>query len=320
VALVVALFFAAYFVTYEPYRALYPDLVADDVAGRAQSTQALWRGSGTGLALLGGGLLFSLWRPLPFIAAATILLAAVGTFTVVRLRHRRVSQSERREPRSAPAGVGAVGREALGSLRRALREHPALRAFVAANALWELSLGALKTFVVLYLTAGLGYSVGTSSLIVGAVAVVILAAAAVSGRLGDRFGRGRVMHVALWAYAAGLLVPFVITTPGLIVPFVPLIAFGGGVIMTLPYALLMPMMPEREHGALTGIYSMSRGVGTVLGPLFAGVAIDALKRPLSGTEGYQAMWLVCSLGIVLSIPLLRSLRSHARDRERLQRA
>ena len=36
----VVVFFAGYFISYEPYRALYPDLLDDEVAGRAQSAQA----------------------------------------------------------------------------------------------------------------------------------------------------------------------------------------------------------------------------------------------------------------------------------------
>ncbi len=40
--LLVLAFFGAYFIAYEPYRALYPDLVSRDAAGRAQSIQALW--------------------------------------------------------------------------------------------------------------------------------------------------------------------------------------------------------------------------------------------------------------------------------------
>jgi MFS family permease len=54
-----------FFVAYEPYRALYPDLVDDEIAGRAQSSQAIFRGLGTFLALVGGGLLISISDPLP---------------------------------------------------------------------------------------------------------------------------------------------------------------------------------------------------------------------------------------------------------------
>ena len=74
VAAMAALFFGFYFVAYEPYRAMYPDLVDQEaIAGRAQSTQALSRGLGTALALLGGGLLLSIARPLPFALAALVL-------------------------------------------------------------------------------------------------------------------------------------------------------------------------------------------------------------------------------------------------------
>jgi MFS family permease len=94
---------------------------------------------------------------------------------------------------------------------------------------------------------------------------------------------------------------------------VPLVAFGGGVIMTLPYALLQPLMPEGRHGALSGLYSVSRGVGTALGPLLAGVAISLLRCPLDGTEGYAAMWPVCAAAILASIPFVARLRAHDAD-------
>ena len=76
--------------------------------------------------------------------------------------------------------------------------------------------------------------------------------------------------------------------------------------MALPYAMLIPMMPRADHGLLTGVYSMSRGVGIVLGPLLAGAAIqaqEALGTPL-GTVGYSALWLVAGLMLLASVPLL----------------
>jgi Na+/melibiose symporter-like transporter len=54
-AVVVGLFFVAYFVAYEPYRALYPDLTDATIAGRAQASQAIFRGLGTFLALAAAG-------------------------------------------------------------------------------------------------------------------------------------------------------------------------------------------------------------------------------------------------------------------------
>jgi MFS family permease len=78
--------------------------------------------------------------------------------------------------------------------------------------------------------------------------------------------------------------------------------------MALPYALLIPLMPDDEHGAVTGYYSVSRGLGAWLGPLLAGVAISALRGPFAETDGYQAVWGVCAVAVLLSLLPLRSLR------------
>jgi hypothetical protein len=74
------------------------------------------------------------------------------------------------------------------------------------------------------------------------------------------------MRIGLWVYGAGLLVPLFTQSTLLLALAIPLVAFGGGVIMTLPYALLMPMMLSGQHGALSGFHSLSRGLGTALGP------------------------------------------------------
>ncbi|MGI9185567.1 MAG: MFS transporter [Solirubrobacteraceae bacterium] len=296
--LAAAVFFVGYFVAYGPYRALYPDLVDEQVTGQAQSIQALWRGAGTGIALVGGGVLLSLGRAVPFLFAAVVLLLLVAAFATLLVRGGRFG------PGPGPAhGI----RRTVGELRRMLGDDPRLRSFLIANALWEMSLAALKTFVVLYITEGLGHSLSTASLIIGAAAVFVLISAGLSGKLADRFGKPRVMFVSLLVYGPGLLLPLISRTPILLAVILPVVAMGGGVVMTLPYAVLIPLMPDREHGALTGFFSLTRGLGTLLGPLVAGVAIQVLHGPFSSTHGYQAMWLVCSAAIFASIPFSRHL-------------
>jgi MFS family permease len=310
IALTVAalVFFVGYFVAYEPYRALYPDLLGPEIAGRAQGTQALWRGVGTGCALAGGGLLLGLGNAVPFLLAAAVFAAAVGIFTAAVVR--------RGVPRGDPPPEGRVGEQFAGVLAL-VRENPALRAFLVANGLWELSLAALKTFVVLYVTEGLGYSRSEAALMLGGAAILILVAAAAGGKLADRHGPARVITVALAVYAAGLLVPFLSASPAVVAASVPFVAVGGGILMALPYALLIPLMPESSHGAMTGYFSLSRGLGTWLGPLLAGLAITALAGPFGETDGYQAVWGVCCAAAALSMLPLRRLRTQlAGDRVR----
>jgi MFS family permease len=309
IGLFAALFFFCYFVAYEPYRAMYPDMLPSEVGGRAQSAQAVARGLGTGVALLGGGLLLTVARPLPFTVAAVLLILALGGFGLLLVRRGTIAQGRR----SAP-GPAQVARR----LPRLMR-HPALRAYFFANALWEMALSALKAFIVLYLTLGLGYSLSTASLLIGGVALVILIGAAGSGKLGDRFGRIRIVTVALVGYGAGYLVLIFTTSRPAIGAAIPFVALGGGTVMTMAYALLMPLMPGDEHGALTGIYSTSRGVGIVLGPIIAGALIWATRDgPLAATQGFQAMWIVCAAATFASLFFLRRLARANEDRERLE--
>jgi MFS family permease len=311
VALVAALFFFFYFIAYEPYRAMYPDMLpAAEVGGRAQSAQAVARGIGTGCALLGGGLLLSIARPLPFAVAAVVLAAALGGFVLLILRRGVPDQDHRRGER--PAQVAR-------RLPRLVKCHPALRAYFVANALWETALSALKAFIVLYLTLGLGYSLSTASLIIGGVALVILLGAGAAGKLGDKFGRIRVVRAALVGYGAGYVVLIFTTSRPAIGAAIPFIAIGGGTVMTMAYALLMPLMPKDEHGALTGFYSISRGVGIVLGPILAGALIWLTKGGMfEATKGFQAMWIVCAGAAFGSLWFLRKLAHAVEDRERLE--
>jgi MFS family permease len=312
-ALLVALFFAAYFTAYEPYRALYPDLLGDDVAGRSQGAQAVWRGAGTLLAMIGGGLLLSAGQPLPFVVGAAVLALTLAAFAFGMVRYG--PKPKQRAPEDG--GARHAIREAADEVRALLREHRPLRLFLVANALWELSLGALKTFVVLYITRGLGYSVSSASAVIGAVAIFILLGALLSGRVADRRGPEGMMEASLWIYGIGLLVPLSLSRwPVAVAIAAPFVAFGGGVLMSLPFALLMPLMPSRHHGAVTGYYSVSRGLGVTVGPVLAGAAISIFHPWFAGTDGYAAMWGVCSLAVLVSIPVLRALRRAAQAERR----
>lgn len=306
-AISAGLFFFAYFVAYEPYRALYPDLLDDAVAGRAQSSQAIFRGAGTGLALVGGGLLVSLGNAVPFLVAAAVTAVTMVVFLQVALRRRRERVGDTGD--DAPP----QGRTSPRELLALVRDRPELGHYLLANALWEGSLSALKTFVFLFVVTGVGLEESAAAGIIGGVALVALIGAPISGALGDRVGRLRFMLAVLPVYGLGLLVPAFTQATALMVPTMVIVGFSGGLVMTLPYAILQPLMPPGRHGALTGFYSVSRGVGAALGPLAAGLAIELLAGPFASTEGYAAMWLVCGATILLSVLPTRALARRVGD-------
>src|SRR5581483_3436859 len=145
-----------------------------------------------------------------------------------------------------------TARETVARIVELLRQRPALRALLIANALWELSLAALKTFIMLFLRDGVRLSMTKAVGVVAIVVVLLLVAAPISGKLGDRLGKSRVVTLSIWPFGLGLLVPLLTQNPYIALPIVPLVAFGGGMILTLPYAVLMPLMPAEEHGLITG--------------------------------------------------------------------
>lgn len=294
IAIWLAVFQAGYFAYLTPYFAIYPDLVEHGQQGRAQGVQGTWREVGLGLGLVGGPLLLATWEPAPFLLAALVLVVITPAFGAIAARRMRERGSQTEDE---PARV---------SLRGLLRDHPSIRWFVAANALWEAALAALRAFALLFITVGLDRSESYASLVLGGVFVAAIVAAPASGWLADRLGRRRVLGIALVVYAAGAAVP-AFTQSIVILPVVAAVAFAAVVMMTLPFALLIDLLPADAHGAGAGVFGVSRGFGLLAGPLVAGVAITLLDGTFADTRGYAALFLVVAAFLVASIPALRRL-------------
>ena len=294
-ALWLALFQAAYFAYLTPYFALYPDLVDDDEAGRAQGIQGAWRAVGLGVAFVAGPALLGLREPAPFLLAAAVLLVVTPLFGAVVARRLR----ERGGGGEAPASRGGI--------MRLLRERPAVRWFVAANALWETALAALRAFAVLFVVEGLGKPESFASMVLAVVVLASVIAAPLSGWLADRLGRRRVVTVCVAAYGAGALVPM-LTQSAAILPVVLVVALAAVSLMTLPYALLMGLLPEEDHGAGAAVYATSRGLGLLVGPVLAGVAIHLAEPVFEDTNGYAALFGVVAVVVLATLPLLRQIR------------
>ena len=163
-------FFFAYYVYEPPYRGLYPDVLPDKVFGRAQGVQHVFRGIALGGALIGGGFLFHLWQPAPFLVAAFVVTAACAGADRVRARGRRPRARVRGRARPTCATRGACS-----------AANPDVAPFLVANTAWEGTFAGARTFVVLYITVGLDEP------LVDLDAVL----AAVAGRLHRRRARRR---------------------------------------------------------------------------------------------------------------------------------
>jgi len=293
-AVAVLAFFVGYYLYYPPYRALYADLLPRSFYARAQSSQAILRGAGLGVALLAGGLLLSVWQPLPFAIAGFAVVAT--TFALVPLL-----PVENRCPNPL------LPYETV-SLRRLLFHNPELRAFAGANALWEFSFSGLKSFIVLYVVRGLGRSPSLASAVIAVVAVAYIAGAPLAGRLADRYGIVPVIRVSALIYGTGLVAGVFPHTLTPLLIGLPFVALAGSIMLTLPQALAFSLAPRGSEGAAAGLQDFSRGLGVVLGPIAVGVAVGALHSQFSSTHGYAAMWPVIGIPVLVSLFFLRTLQ------------
>lgn len=292
----VGVYYLAYFTYYAPYRALESDLVSRQHSGRANAVQGIFRALGMGSGLVGGALLLRLWRPLPYWVAAVILVltTAVSVLGLRRLAARTTPE--------APEGSAA---SRVWSL---IRDHRDIRRFIAANVLWQLTQTGLRAFIVLYLIHGLRLSFSFAAFAMGIVAAAALLAAPVAGKLADRYGPAVVMRVVLAVFGVGLWTATFTRSTAWLLAVLPIAGLGGAMALSMPYTILMRIMPRESHGASAGLFDVSSGAGSLLGPLVTGVAIDVLHPLFASTDGYAAMWPVLGTSTLLSIPLIEDER------------
>jgi MFS family permease len=248
------------------------------------------RGVAIGCALVGGGFLYHAWEPFPFLAAALVTVAACGA-PILLVRedggHGRVFR-----------GVHAY----VATSWWLVRGDGGVRRFLLANAAFEGTFAAARTFVVLYVIVGLGESIAISSLVLAAVAGGYTVAAVVAGSLASRFGLADVILVAAAVYGGGYLLGGVPTEwqAWYLAPIFG-VAIAGGLVMTLAWGLLYAVMPEQQRGTAAGLATTTKGLGLIVGPLTAGAAIDLF--------GYRTLWPICGAIVLSSLPLLAALRA-----------
>ena len=301
-AFVLFAFFFAYYIYEPPYRGLYPDLLPGSVFGRSQGAQHVMRGIAVGIALVSGGFLLHVWEPFPFVLAATVSLVALGA--VVALVHERGGGSRQYER----------FRSHLAAPWRIVKSERDVRFWLLANIAWEGTFAGMYTFVVLYITKGLDQPLYISSTVLAVVAVGYVVAATLAGRLGDRFGIGRVQVVVSLVYGIGLtLCVFATEWHSWYYALIAPLAFAGGMVMTLAWGLLFKVMPADDRGAVSGLGIMTKGVALLGGPLGVGALIDIFGPFFDATDGYAVMWVAVGLPTLLVVPFVVALaRSEAR--------
>jgi MFS family permease len=292
-------FFAAYQFYTSPYQSLLPDVTPSARHGRVQGVQTFMRGGGMFLGVVVAAPLFQQWAPLPFILTS-VLIMLFTYLTVLKIR----------EPEPDPYPLpprGGIGGE-MARIWRSIHRDRGIQRFMVASFLWESTLAGLRPFVLLYFINSLRASPQIGGLLFGLVGVTYMVAGLLSGFLADRYGRSRVMHVGLWVYFGGCVFGFFITDIRWAFLFLPIFGLGASIVLTLPYAILIRLMPKEHIGQFTGMFSMVRGLANIVAPVLVGLAIDVGGSFLHQGRQYSVIWIVAALMLAISLYFFRGLR------------
>jgi MFS family permease len=117
-------------------------------------------------------------------------------------------------------------------------------------------------------------SVNLSFMILALSVGVLIAFAIPTGILADRIGHKRVINAGLTIFVViNICVVFVHSVPLLFV-LMGIVAFGFCVIMVVPYALAVNLIPEDRMAELIGIAWIPIYLSALLGPVISGMLID----------------------------------------------
>lgn len=284
-----------------PLWALLIDAVPDERRGPVQGVRGAFQAGGLAFGLIGGGLLFSLASPLPFLLAALLVLATTWLTTA-----------------AVPSDPEARGewhprRGEEGPVWKRLVGPGPVRWFLIANALWTGAIDGVRPYIFIFAAIVLGISVAETSLILGWLLAGLAVGAVLIGRLGNRVGRVRLL--ALAALTTGVVMGlgvFIRDVPSAI-GVLAVAGLAAAAFIALPFPVFAALAGDESAGRQTALYIVSLGFARIAAPILIGAVIDIGARWFPDYRGYPLMWPAAGLLVLASVPALLHSVSLARE-------
>jgi len=162
--------------------------------------------------------------------------------------------------------------------------HFTAREAMRTRAFWMIAMGHASALLVvsasmahltLYLTEDRGYRASTAAIVAGIVPVFQFIGTGLGGYLGDRVNKRLIAGIAMCVHAAALLLLTWVDTWVAVAAFVVMHGLAWGARGPLMNAIRADYFGSTSFGAIMGWSSMIVMVGSISGPIVAGVLADA---------------------------------------------
>ncbi len=264
IALVWPLAYFFHLIIERPWSALIPDLFPRDKRATANGVAQLMGGCGNLLFFVVGAYLWARNEEATFYLVAAVY--AVGILTV--LFGIKEKPTHLVEPR------GVTG-EKLRDYVKGLRKHKALLRFTFAQLFWQTGFQGVLPWLTSFGTKDIGMSMELSFMLLALAVAVQIAFSIPVGMLADRVGHKLVTSAGLVIFAGiNVWIVFVHSVPILFV-MMGLVALGFCIVMVVPYAMVVNLIPDDRMAEFIGIAWISIYVSVFLGRLLTGFLIDS---------------------------------------------
>jgi maltose/moltooligosaccharide transporter len=273
-----------------PTAAYLGDLFQPAERSKSNGVINLMGGLGGAFALLGGGALYKLGVPLPFIVGAGVMMIAIS---IVVAFVKEPELSDQHIPEQEPGIWTNVKRVATDRDRSGLF-------LLAAIFSWFVGCNTIMAFFTLYARNVLGVPVGSSAQMLTAFPATSIIFAIPSGFLATRIGRKPTIIIGLGGMVLCSLAAFTVGSPTVVLAVLAVMGAFWALVSVNALPMVYDLAGQRSIGAITGLYYFAASLAAITGPILAGRLIDSTS--------YRIIWPFCLIFLALAMVLMTQVR------------
>lgn len=289
-------------IAHGPLQGLLPDRVPSEQLGAASALKTFMDMASLIIAsLMAGRLLDAQSRDATLIMLVVMgILAVSATITILGTPEEPTHDRQRIDLRGL-----------LGQSRIDFRANTSYWWLIAERGLFLLGIFGVQAFAQYYLQDVINVPDPPKQTgdLMAALTVGLIVLVLVGGWLTDRFGAKRVLYIASFTSAVGMLLMLLARDVTGLMIFGSLLGGGIGLFLTANWALANALAPSNEAGKYLGLTNLATAGSGALARL-EGPALDILNNAYPGRWlGYTAMFIFGAACILISILLLKRVTS-----------